>query len=339
MNELMLVDRRGDRDESWHRIRAVVVDPDGARVRQWGSSVSEPVFWRSAAKPFQLWPLVAGGGVERFQLEPRHLALGAASHSADRAQRAVAAEWLSLIDVEEELLACGGHRSLSAAIAVEMIRDEVKPTPIWSNCSGKHAGMLALARLNGWSTSGYERVGHPVQQAIAESISRWCGVPLAELNWGVDGCTAAAVAAPLTSLALAWARLGTSDDPAMTAIREAMLAHPELVAGSDRLDTVLMQVWPGRIVVKVGAEGVYAAALPAERLGIALKVEDGDMRVAAIGLIGILHHLIDESIITGPRSFAGLESWDEPAILDTRGDRVGETILRFPEELPNGPEA
>src|SRR5690606_17068396 len=117
---------------------------------------------------------------------------------------------------------------------------------------------------------------HPVQQAVAESIARWSDVPVERQFWGVNGCTAAAVATPLTGLARAWARLASSDDPALAVIRDAMMAHPELVAGADRLDTIMMRAWQGRLILKIGAEGVFAAALPGLGIGVALKVQDGD---------------------------------------------------------------
>ncbi|MEO8479744.1 MAG: asparaginase [Gemmatimonadota bacterium] len=333
MTEFSLIDTRGELDESAHRIRVAVVHDTGRVVARAGDPETL-VFWRSAAKPFQLWPLVAGGGIERFGLEPKHLALACGSHSAEPMHRAVATDWLERIGLPESALTCGGHPSLSPKVAEAMIREGVATTPIWSNCSGKHAAMLGLAMLHGWPIEGYASTGHPVQDAIANSISLWSGVGVDRLAWGVDGCTAAAVATPLTALALAWSRLGSTDDPAMVAIREAMIAHPVLVAGTDRFDTVLMSSWQGRILAKVGAEGVYAAAIPELRLGVALKVEDGDMRVAAQALVSVLHALLGHVAPEGEWPWQPLARWHEPEILNTRGDVVGQTItrglLRFP---------
>jgi len=333
MTEFSLIDTRGDLDESAHRVRVAVVHDTG-RVVALAGDPDTLVFWRSAAKPFQLWPLVAGGGVERFGLGGRHLALACGSHSAEPAHREIAADWLARIGVPESALSCGGHPSLSTRVAEAMIRDGVTTTPIWSNCSGKHAAMLGLAVLHGWPLEGYADPGHPVQTAIANSISLWSGVGLDRLAWGVDGCTAAAVATPLTALALAWARLGVTDDAAMVVIREAMLDHPELVAGTDRFDTVLMSSWQRRILAKVGAEGVYAAAIPELRLGVALKVEDGDMRVAAQALVSVLHALLGHVAPERDWPWPSLAHWYEPEIRNTRGDVVGQTIsrglLRFP---------
>ncbi len=327
MSDLELVDLRGGRIESRHRIALAVMDVAGRWVAG-NLQGGEPVFWRSSAKPFQLWPLVDRGGVERFGLGESMLAIACASHNAEPIHRELAAAWLKAIGLDESALSCGGHPSLSPAVAEQMIRDRVTPGPLWSNCSGKHAGLLALAVLEGWPTEGYQSLGHPVQDAVAASIARWTDLEPDDLVWGVDGCTAAAVATPLDRLALAWARLGADPDPSLIRLRGAMMHHPELVAGRDRLDTLLMESWPGRITVKVGAEGVYAAALPEQGLGVALKVEDGDMRAAAIALVGVLEQLLPSVAPDADWPLDGVARWHDPAIRNTRGAETGRTELR-----------
>lgn len=326
MAELRVTDTRGGLVESQHRVIAVVTDANGDVVASSGTT-DGPIFWRSAAKPFQLWPLVSRGGVAHFGLESRHLALACASHNGEQVHRDVAREWLRLVGLDEDALACGGHPSLSPRVAREMIRERVEPTPIHSNCSGKHAAMLGLARMEGWPTEGYQRLDHPVQQAIAASFAHWAGIDIDQLAWGVDGCTAPAVAAPLDRLAVAWARLGSSDDPAMSQIRAAMVAHPELVAGSDRLDTLVMTNWPGRVLAKVGAEGVYAAAIPEHGLGLALKVEDGDMGAAGVALLAVLDQLVQHFRWPGDWSLQQLADWRAPRILSTRGEITGKSMV------------
>jgi L-asparaginase II len=332
MAELFLADSRGDLVESRHQVAAVVTDSAGVLVASAGLH-QEPVFWRSTAKPFQLWPLVARGGESRWTLSDRHLALACGSHNAEPMHREVAGDWLRRIGAKESDLACGGHASLSPKVAEAMIREGVTPGPLSSNCSGKHAGMMALALMEGWPLAGYQRLEHPVQHAIADSIARWGGLDAGALHWGIDGCAAAAVATPLTHLATAWARLGTSDDVALGRIRNAMLAHPELVAGTGRLDTMLMQAWQGQILVKVGAEGVFAAALPSLGLGVALKVADGDMRAAGIALVAILEQLVVRAGATDAMPLDTLAPWRDPAIRNTRGEITGHTTthgaLRF----------
>lgn len=327
MDQIVVHHLRGELSESHHRVRAAVVDDTDRLVAESGDSHAL-VYWRSTAKPFQLWPLVAAGGIQRFALEQRHLALACASHNAEAVHREVAAEWLALVGLREGDLACGGHPSLSSKVAEAMIRDGLTATPIWSNCSGKHAGLLALARLKGWPTAGYQQRGHPVQQAVEESIVRWSGAAPSDLAWGEDGCTAAAVASPLTALALAWARLGTSSDPSLREVREAMLAHPYLIAGQGRLDTVLMESWAGRVIAKVGAEGVFAASLPTLGLGVALKVDDGDSATAATALLAILEAVIARHGGGASWPLDRLGRWRSPEIRDTRGGVTGRVEVR-----------
>ena len=145
----------------------------------------------------------------------------------------------------------------------------------------------------GWPTAGYERAGHPVQERILEEVVRWTGVPRESLVQGVDGCTTVCFGLPLRAMALAYARLGVSEEPAAARVRGAMLAHPQLVGGLRRLCTDLMRESGGRVLAKVGAEGVYSAAWPERRLGIALKVSDGENRSAQVALLGVLRQLRD----------------------------------------------
>jgi L-asparaginase II len=211
MAEFLVADIRGELIESRHGVAVAVTDAAGVLVASSGLA-EEPVFWRSTAKPFQLWPLVERGGIARWGLDDRHLALACGSHNAEPMHREIAADWLARIGADVDELSCGPHPSLSPRVAEEMIRERVIPDAIWSNCSGKHAAMLALARLEGWPTTGYAGLDHPVQQAVGGAIARWCHMDPTDLHWGVDGCTAAAVATPLHHLAIAWANLGASDD-------------------------------------------------------------------------------------------------------------------------------
>lgn len=322
-----MVSTRGPLDESVHHLSAVIVGADGSMLASAGNP-ELVTFWRSAAKPFQLLPLIADGGVERFGLDAAMIAVACGSHNAESIHREVIARWLAAIGVTEADLACGGHPSLWPALADAMVHDEIQPTPIWSNCSGNHAALLALARLHDWGISGYEERSHPVQQRVAETISTWSGVAADSLVWGIDGCTAAAVALELRGMATAYARLATSSEAAATTVRSAMMAEPYLVAGADRLDTVVMQAWPGRIFAKIGAEGVYSAALPTLGIGMALKIHDGQMAAAEVALVGLLEAVIDRFGAGEPWPFEPLGQWREPGIRNTRGVATGRLEVR-----------
>ena len=304
----MLVENtRGSVVESRHQVHVAVVDAAGKLVAHAGDP-DYRTFWRSAAKPFQALPLVEDGAALRFNLTRQDLALACASHSSEAAQVAGVRAFLQRIGCSERDLMCGPHRPLSDVVAKDYETRGVRLTAIYSNCSGKHTGMLALAKVHGWPTEFYARIEHPVQQRCLSSVSQYSDVPAREVGVAVDGCGVACFALPLRNMALAYTRL---DGP----ILEAMTIHPELVAGEGRPCTEMMRAHPGRVVTKVGAEGVYSALLVREGLGISLKVEDGHSLASALAIATVLGEL-------------GLEP--QPAsllkkpITNSRGETVGE---------------
>lgn len=317
--------RRGPLVESVHRISAAVVTADQGLVARAGNP-DLVTFWRSAAKPFQALPLVEDGALDAFGLGSEELALACASHSSEAVHLAIADRFLARIGCTESDLACGPHPPLGAAVAEEVRLTGTVLTPRWSNCSGKHAGMLALARHHGWPTGGYERAGHPVQDRILGVVSTWSAVPVAQIGLGTDGCTTVCFGLPLRHMALAYARLGVATEAAPRAVREAMLARPDLVAGSGRFCTDLMRAMPGQVIAKVGADGIYCACLPDAGLGMALKVEDGNGQAAPLALLALLRQ-VTERVQAGAGMrvpVARLEPWEAMSITNTRGEPVGE---------------
>ena len=323
MSDFRVESTRGDLVESVHRVSAAVVDASGRLLAAAGDP-SLVTFWRSAAKPFQAIPLLEDGAAQAFELGSEELALACASHSSERVHLDVASRFLAKIGASEDDLACGPHPPLGAAVAEMVIRTGHALTPRWSNCSGKHAAMLALARYRGWDPRGYERAGHPVQARMVEEVERWTDVSRERMQFGVDGCTALCFGLPLTGMALSYARFAASAEPAAVALRQAMTAHPMLVAGTGRFCTEIMAAWPGGIIAKVGAEGVYSAALLEERIGISLKVEDGDMRSAPVALMGVLRALADSG--PGAAALETLARREELPTRNTRGEITG--VLR-----------
>lgn len=298
---------RGNILESQHQVHVAVVDAAGKLV----ASAGDPdyvTFWRSAAKPFQAQPLVEDGVVARFGLRREDLALACASHSSAPEQVGLVREFLQRIGCSERDLMCGPHRPLSDAVAKDYETHGVRLTAVTSNCSGKHTGMLALAKQHGWPTEFYARIEHPVQQRCLQSVSAYTDVAPSALGVAVDGCGVACFALPLRNMALAYTRL---DGP----ILEAMLLHPELIAGEGRPCTEMMRAHPGRVVTKVGAEGVYSALLVREGLGVALKVADGHSLASALALAAVLAEL---GLRPQPSSLI------RKPIVNSRGETVGE---------------
>ena len=227
---------------------------------------------------------MSDGAADRWQFDERALALTCASHSSEPVHRELAEGMLRQVGLTESALACGPHPPLGPAIAEGWCGIGITMSPCWSNCSGKHAGMLALALHHEWPIAGYQNQGHPVQERILQEVSRWTGVPSEQLLQAVDGCTTVCFGLPLEAMALAYARFASSKEPAAVRLRTAMVRHPDLVAGSGRPCTDIMTAGAGRLVAKIGADGIYCAGAVPEGLGIAVKVEDGDMRSSSVAL-------------------------------------------------------
>lgn len=321
MNELLVEATRGGAVESVHPVSVAVTDIDGRLLAE-SRHPALVSFWRSAAKPFQAMPLVEDGAADHFGFGDEELALTCASHSSEPAHLAVVDRMLARIGLTEDALACGPHEPLDPAVARQVIRQGTTLTPRWSNCSGKHAGMLALSLHNGWPIKGYEKRGHPLQARIEQTVAHWTGVAPSDLLQAVDGCTVVCFGLPLTGMATAYARFGASGEPAAGRLRQAMMTHPQLVAGTGRFCTELMSALPDQVVAKVGAEGVYSAALPAQGVGITLKVEDGDSRAAPVALYAVLCQLLPVlGVDVAP--LAALAQRGTVTTFNTRGEVTG----------------
>ena len=270
--------------ESVHVGSVVVADADG-RVVAWAGDRAHQVFARSTVKPLQ-----AAVALSRMDddVPDDLLALMCGSHSAEAVHLRGVRRLLRRSSLAASDLRCPPSLPARRGDASRVAH----AAPIFHNGSGKHAGMLAACVDRGWDTASYLRPSHPLQRAIARAMRAATGVDPAI---GVDGCGVPTFGVPLVALATAFARIGTPDRlgdlaPHLARATAAMRAHPLLVAGSGRADTLLMDVVPG-LVTKVGAEGVHCAALPDRGLGIAVKVADGADRAAAPTLIRVLETL------------------------------------------------
>jgi L-asparaginase II len=291
---LVHVRRRGH-IESVHRGHVAVVDSTGRLIAHAG----EPallVYPRSSFKPFQALPVVESGAFARSGLGADALALMAGSHGGTDAHAALAAAILAKADATAADLACGTHPPFDKPTADALRSRGEAPTALRHNCSGKHAGMLLLARFLQAPLSGYTQPEHPVQRRILASFEEVVGESFQDDRPAIDGCSAPNPRMPLATLAFAFALLGRGLDgtgkarPGLAAIRDAMTSYPECVAGEGFLDTVLMRSLPG-VVAKIGAEAVHAVALPDRGWGVAVKVEDGADRALGPATIAVLAEL------------------------------------------------
>ena len=330
---------RGPLVESRHRGAIAVVDAAGELVAGLGD-VEAAVYYRSAAKPFQTIPLVAAGVADHFGLTPREVAVTVGSHSGEPIHLEAVARILDKIGLDASALRCGAHMPFDEASASELRDAGRPPTPLHNNCSGKHAGMLALARFLGAPVETYLDPSHPVQQHILVAVARFADVPVDEITVAVDGCSAPVFGLRLRAMARSFAQLvvpeQTDLDPRLRAAAErvvsCMTLHPEMVGGTrGRLDTDLMQAARGGIVSKVGAEGVQllgARPTPGRPrgLGLAIKIEDGDIRrardpvvVEALRQLGLLD---DEQL-------AALAPYARSVVFNHRRLEVGEVRPNF----------
>jgi L-asparaginase II len=323
-----VVVRRGGIVESVHRVHAVVVDGDGRRIASVGNP-EYPVFHRSAAKPFQAVPLVEDGVVERFGLTPPELALCCASHSSEPMHIETAWSILGKASLREDDLECGPHPPFHEESASELLRSGQAPTPIHNNCSGKHAGMLALAKANDWPTRGYIGRDHPVQQRMITELVRWTGLTEGEIGLAQDGCGVVCFSTPASALALGFARLGGSDGPAHQVVR-AITAHPFMVAGTGRFGTALGVAAGDRVFGKTGAEGVFAVGAVDGSFGLAVKVEDGGTRASSVAVVRIL----DEPGVLDGIVSEELDGFRSPPTISTRGVEVGDIRPEFDLDRP-----
>ncbi len=278
--------RRAGVNESAHRVHLAVVREDGAAATACGNA-QLPAFFRSSAKPFQAMPLVATRA-ETLQLTDEEIAITCGSHVGGARHLEIASGILAKVGLDHRALACGYQppRDTASKDAVHAGADK---TALYNNCSGKHAGFLALAVSHGHSPADYLNPEHPAQSMILANVREWTGVNGSTPDMGIDGCSAPTLRLPLRSMAHAWARFASPTvDPVARRIRSAMLAHPEMIAGENRFDTALMRAAGGRVVAKVGAEGVYAVGLVDRGVGLAWKVEDGAFRALPPAVIGVL---------------------------------------------------
>jgi len=323
---------RGDTVESSHRGAAAVVDADG-QLRLRCGDIDRPVYPRSAVKLLQALPLVASGAADRLGLTDEELALACASHGGEAAHVRTAAGMLAKVGLDASALECGSHWPYADGALKALAREGGEPTALHNNCSGKHAGFVCLGCLLAGDRDrraflrGYVEPDHPVMQAVTEALQATTGWDLAHTPRATDGCSIPTYAIPLRHLATAFARvaggqgLSTAHAGAARRLRRAIAAAPFMVGGSGRMDTRVMQVFGERVCCKVGAEGMYCAALPALGLGVAIKIDDGNnARAAEVVLASLLRRLLAPA---HPAERELLDALAEPALHNWNGRPVG----------------
>jgi len=281
-NPILAEQSRGNFVENRHRGAFVVSDAEGRVIASLGD-IARPVFPRSAIKSMQALAIFTSGADMQFDLTNEELALACASHHGEDVHVAGVTSFLNHIELEVADLACGSHWPTNPAARADLRNAGSKPSALHNNCSGKHTGMLAVARAMGAPTVGYAEREHPVQVEVRHAVETVIGEPLSEDRCGTDGCSIPTWAAPLSAFARGFARMSTGtglpEEHANAARRlfDAATSHPHLIAGTGQFDTRVMEAFGGRVMQKLGAEGVQCGAIRDKGWGYAIKCDDGNM--------------------------------------------------------------
>jgi len=338
LNVAPLVDvTRGDLVECVHLGALAIVDADGKLLH----SIGDPylvTYPRSSAKPLQVMPFVESGGFDHFGFSDRELAVMCASHCGEEFHTTSVQGILDRIGLDKSALMCGVHPPINREAAAKLAEAGEQPTTLHSNCSGKHSGMLAMARFLGVPHEGYFEAGHPVQQRIIKLLTEFTDLPAEKIALASDGCTVPTFGMPLYNFALGFARMVQPDrwsplrQAACRRVVHAMQTFPEMVSGTDRLDTDLMRVAKGSLICKGGAEGYMtvgvlpSAAFP-RGAGIAFKVIDGDVsgRARPVATIETLRQLG----VLSASQLAALAKYHTTPVNNMRGAQIGEVCSCF----------
>ena len=302
---------RGDFLESSHRGHAVVSTFEGEIVDAWGNP-EHVILPRSSCKIMQALPLVTSGAADAFGLTPRQLALSCASHQGAKIHSNLVLSWLKDLGKTDDDFRCGTQWPRDIVASNDLVKTDQTACRYHNNCSGKHCGFLTLSKHLG-AGPDYHLVDHPVQQAVRTAFEDITGET--SPGYGIDGCSAPNWACTMAGLARAMARCAGEESDTMGSaaarLRDAMMAHPELVAGETRACTELMRAAPG-VALKTGAEAVFIAIIPGLKLGISVKIEDGGTRASEAVIASLLIRLgvLDAAHPASLKRLGPIHNWD-----------------------------
>ncbi len=272
---------RGKLTESFHRGAYCVIQNE--KILDSAGNIEALIYPRSALKFFQVLPLLLLGGKKAFQFTDAEIAVMCASHNAEPYHLNLVSSILKKIGCKPADLACGAHLPMHEKSAFALLKSNTKPSAIHNNCSGKHAGFLALAVLNGFDKKNYLNPNSDVQLLVRNTMSDFFGYALEQNPAAIDGCSAPVYAMPLHILASGFQRFTDTSEfnqhynNALKILKNCITKHPKAIAGTGRYDTELMKNAQANLLAKVGAEGIFGIACLRENIGIAIKIDDGKM--------------------------------------------------------------
>ena len=325
MSEIVLHYTRAGHVENIHRADMAAVNCKGEVVASIGNE-NLPMFWRSAAKPFQALPFVKNGGLESYKITDEELALLVSSHSGEENHVSLVRGILSKLGLDESVLDCGVVRPMSGKAFKKLISAGEKVLPVHNPCSGKHSQIIALSMMLGIPYEGYTQPNHEAQKVIFKHVAMAARIPEEKLEIGIDGCGVPVFYLPIYNMSLAYARLSTPKlgnwgeyELAATKIRNAMSKYPQVLSGTGRIDLAVSEVTNGRIIAKIGADAVYCLAVKDGDLGITFKIEDGDYSAVNPMTIAVLKHL---DLLTKDEA-AELDKKFPPVLKNHRDEVIG----------------
>ena len=326
-NPVLAEVRRNNIVESCHRGSAIAVNAANEIVYAVGD-VERDIYPRSSLKFMQALPLVMSGAADKYNVSQKELSLACASHNAEEFHVDCVREWLQRMDLSCDDLECGPTFPIHELSAHKLSAQHLKPGREHQNCSGKHSGMLTLAKFLGAPTKTYSHYEHPAQQAWLKQLAELCEFDALNAPWERDGCGMPAICMPMRNLALGMARYAApssvSDElaTAMQRIIDAVTAYPEMLAGTDRCCTAVIKTTKGRVLVKTGAEAVYAGFAAKQGLGFVLKIDDGSNRGSEVALGALLKKLN----LLSPEEQQQLQPYFNPDIKNSQHWKTGEVV-------------
>ncbi len=316
---------RGKEVESKHHFQYVISDVQG-NLSHGSDSIDELIFPRSAIKLFQVLPFLTTGAFENTKSSHEHVAIACGSHNAEKIHVECVGKWLQANSLRPQNLVCGAGLPRLGEDIKFVYENRITLDQTYNNCSGKHTAMLLTCRHKGWDLTNYHHTDHPLQIELFKTLELLCGRKLDNKRMGIDGCALPNYMMTLKDLAVSAANFSvfantnkSEIDKACKIVLESITANPHMIAGQNRLCSDLAKATNGRIIAKVGAEGVYMAIIRDKHLGVALKVEDGSFRAVEVALV----HLLKSKSLLSDSEIKKLSKWFELPILNTLQEHVG----------------
>ena len=323
MKEDLVIAYRNKVVESIHRVAVALVDSSGKLLYSAGDP-SFITFLRSSAKPFQAVPVVESGTAEAFGFSQREIAIIAGSHNGERKHVRVVQSILKKIGLNKSYLQCGTHvPHYYTAMGITPPRKRF--SPLEHNCSGKHAGMLAICVYKGWNLKNYLDPRHPVQKLDLKTISGLCEYPEKKIGIGIENCGAPTFALPLKNMAIGFSKLRSFRSKSqilsqsLQVVADSMWKYPEMVSGRGRLDYVLAVASKGNVLSKGGAEALHCSVVLDKGYGLAVKIMDGSSRAIAPAAIEVYKQLG----VLNRNQLRKLADFYSPPVYNHRRKKVG----------------